>query len=368
MDNPSAFQYYQHQHQHHHHHHHPLPLSLPFPHPPQHQRHASGSTDSSTSPEEKGCRPPVPPKISSPERKTPKPKMNRPSLQPVIEGAQKFPRDLPTPPPIDGIRIKKSASRPELTRQRSAFFEEAFSANDVDLLGDLVRSKAIVMAEIKTNVIVHDEYTFINELSQHLAVRYHRQVSSIVVTVQHSGCIFFGGSCDPSYIMTIEALPSLVQAATNKRNVALLQQHMEQALGVPPSRGYCRFIPIAEECSGWKGKTVASQISDVSWQRTAQESQARRSTAPTKGSVGELLTPPLDNFQSPRGRPATADACVSDPAVLTLDTSGEYGLSPQISGGDASAKPKGLRRRKSFMHALFNRSVSRSRDVEVPRA
>lgn len=111
---------------------------------------------------------------------------------------------------------------------------------------------------------MHDEFTFVKELSQHLAVRYHRPVSSIVVTLHHSACIFFGGCCDPAYILTVEALSSLVQTATNKRNVVLLQQHMEQAIGVPASRGYVRFVPMLEECSGWKGKTVAGEITEVS--------------------------------------------------------------------------------------------------------
>lgn len=67
------------------------------------------------------------------------PKASKPGLEPVIEGAQ---------------RIRKAASRPELSKQRSAYFEETFASKEMDLLGDLVRSEAIVMAEIKTNVIV----------------------------------------------------------------------------------------------------------------------------------------------------------------------------------------------------------------------
>jgi hypothetical protein len=90
---------------------------------------------------------------SSPERKK-KPKMNKSSLEPVIEGAQKLLRDIRTPPPPGSSRIRKAASKPELSKQRSAYFEETFSSREMDLLGDLVRSEAIVMAEVKTNVIV----------------------------------------------------------------------------------------------------------------------------------------------------------------------------------------------------------------------
>lgn len=307
------------------------------------------------------------PRLGSPERRK-KPKTSGPSLEPVIESAQKLLRDIRTPPPPGSTRIRKAASKPELSKQRSAYFEETFSSKEMDLLGDLVRSEAIVMAEVKTNVIVHDEYTFVKELSQHLAVRYHRQQSSIVVTLRHSACIFFGGSCDPSYIMTVEALSSLVQTATNKRNVALLQQHMEQALGVPPSRGYCRFMPIPEECSGWKGRTVASQIADVSGGRggvpVKESSQAKRPTAETRGSVGDRSTSPRDKSASPKLRPATSDAIGSpDQEELALGTSPEYRLEGNESGGDGY-NPKGLRRKKSFMHSLF----TRSRNTEGTRA
>ncbi|KAF5017947.1 hypothetical protein F66182_10094 [Fusarium sp. NRRL 66182] len=88
---------------------------------------------------------------------------------------------------------------------------------------------------------IDDEFTFITELSEYLSLRYNRPASSIVTTLQHGVCIQFGGSCEPAYTIKIEALSHGVQAATNKRNIALLQRHMEQALGIPASRGYLRF-------------------------------------------------------------------------------------------------------------------------------
>jgi hypothetical protein len=131
---------------------------------------------------------------------------------------------------------------------------------------------------------VNDEYTFVSELSEHLALRYHRPVSSIVVTLQHGACILFGGSCDPAYIMTVEALACYAQAATNKRNNAMLQRHMEQALGVSAMRGFLRFVPVAEECSGWKGKTVASEIAEAIEQAQAPVEHRDSIKAPKRRS------------------------------------------------------------------------------------
>jgi hypothetical protein len=32
---------------------------------------------------------------------------------------------------------------------------------------------------------------------------------------------------------------------------------MEEAIRVGPARGFVRFVPVPEECSGWKGNTIA---------------------------------------------------------------------------------------------------------------
>jgi hypothetical protein len=75
--------------------------------------------------------------------------------------------------------------------------------------------------------------------------------------------MLFGGTFDPAYVMTITALPSHLQATTNKRNAALIQKHMQEALGVIPSRGYLRFVPTAEELTACNGKTLAGQIEEL---------------------------------------------------------------------------------------------------------
>lgn len=108
------------------------------------------------------------------------------------------------------------------------------------------------------------------------------------MTVQHSICILFGGTFDPAYIMTIKALPCQVQTTTNKRNVALLQKHLDDTLRVAPTRGLVQFVAVPEECSGWNGKTVAGEIAEMAG-RTEHYggSTGRRST--TKVCVSRLL-------------------------------------------------------------------------------
>lgn len=101
--------------------------------------------------------------------------------------------------------------------------------------------------------------------------------------------MLFGNSFDPAYTMTISALPHQVQATTNKRNVVLLQRHMEKALGVPPTRGFVRFMPVPEECTGWNGKTATGEMQELRRSRsfdTAESKLQGRNKVRVSGDVG----------------------------------------------------------------------------------
>ena len=72
--------------------------------------------------------------------------------------------------------------------------------------------------------------------------------------------MLFGGTFDPAYVISISALPSHLQPTTNKRNAALIQKHLEEAIGVGPSRGLLKFIPVAEDCLASGGTTVSGEM------------------------------------------------------------------------------------------------------------
>lgn len=87
--------------------------------------------------------------------------------------------------------------------------------------------------------------------------------SAIAVHVQHSQCIFFAGTFEPAYTVTVSALPSYVLPATNQRNAFVLSEHLEEALGVPKARGFISFVPIPEENVACNGKTVAAALDET---------------------------------------------------------------------------------------------------------
>ncbi|KAF4983884.1 hypothetical protein FZEAL_825 [Fusarium zealandicum] len=284
------------------------------------------------------------PRLPSSERRV-KPRLSKSSLDPVMEIDHRLPGDAQNQHPVNVTRATKRQSLPDLSKRRGDYFEETFAARDMDNPGDRVRSESIVLAEVKTNVIVNDEYTFVSELSEHLALRYNRPLSSIVVTLQQGACLLFSGSCDPAYIMTVEALACYAQTATNKRNVALLQRHIEQALGIPAARGLLRFVPVPEECAGWKGKTVAGEVAEAIVQ--AQTVFERRNS---------IKTPKRKSSKAHRNRTATAETAETGQDVSQERfTENPVSCKELAQDGDKD-KSKIMKRRKSFMQALFPRS------------
>lgn len=135
-----------------------------------------------------------------------------------------------------------------------------------------------------------------SSLSEHLTHRYARPLSSVAVTLQHGACLLLGGTFDPAYIITIHAIPSLVQPATNKRNAALLQKHLEMTLGVRSDRGVVRFVAVAEECLARGGRTVASDVEErdeegrVQRRRTIRVSCPPASTPPDEPDANTCKT------------------------------------------------------------------------------
>lgn len=78
---------------------------------------------------------------------------SRPTPLSTLERSDNM-RDIERPPPGDVSRKKRSHSKPELTKQRSDYFEDAFGVKEANPAKDRVLSESIVMADVKTNVMV----------------------------------------------------------------------------------------------------------------------------------------------------------------------------------------------------------------------
>ncbi|KAJ9654529.1 hypothetical protein H2201_008990 [Coniosporium apollinis] len=180
---------------------------------------------------------------------------------------------------------KDRAIRHQNSSRKMAYYEEQFALkDDTSSARERARKTSPITVELKTNVIVNDEQTFMNELSWHLSNRYQRPPSLIMIFVQHSTLLCVGGTFEPAYLLTINALPTQVQPTTNKRNAAMIQTFMSEILNVPSDRGIIRFEAIPEENLAIHGRTILGEVERLEKQQAEENGSGALKRALTKSS------------------------------------------------------------------------------------
>lgn len=154
------------------------------------------------------------------------------------------------------------ASQNKPTKRRSQGHDEYYQQKEtvVASVRDRVLRDSPIIAELRTNVIIKDEFTLVRDLTLHLAARYTRHDSAIMVQADHSVCLALGGTFDPCYILTLTTGPSQMGPIMNRRNAALIQSFMADILGVPAERGVVKFQPSPEENFAYNGTTLLGEI------------------------------------------------------------------------------------------------------------
>jgi hypothetical protein len=110
-----------------------------------------------------------------------------------------------------------------------------------------------------------------------------------MISINHSACILLGGSFEPTYVLTINALSAQLQPTINKRNAAMIQTFMTESIGVAADRGVIRFIPISEDNLATNGMTIAGDIEQYERLQEDQEGGLKRSL--TKNSRKSSIIP-----------------------------------------------------------------------------
>ncbi|KAK5166669.1 uncharacterized protein LTR77_008213 [Saxophila tyrrhenica] len=180
-----------------------------------------------------------------------------------------------------------SASHGDSAKRRSQYYEEG-------AMDGVKERQSPVIAELKTNVIIKDEFNLVTELSYHLAGRYNRPEECVLIRIDHSACLALGGNFDPCYHLTITTVPSQMSSSTNRRNAAMIQSFMEGAMKVPSERGIVTFVPIPEDYLAMNGQTMSgeaerlekrSSVNDQNGLKSANKDATRRSmTFPAKSN------------------------------------------------------------------------------------
>ncbi|KAI0400891.1 Tautomerase/MIF [Xylaria palmicola] len=292
----------------------------------------------------------------------------RPSDTVLVEGNSVM-RSIDRPPPGDVVGRRKSQLHPDASRKKSAYFESEFAGPNRgdDPAKIRILNEAMVTAELKTNVIIRDEFAFITDLTCHLSNRYQRPMSSIVVTLHHGICMLFGSTFEPAYTLAIHALPSLLQPTTNRRNAILTQRHLYETLGVDPMRGYVRFEATPEENVAVGGKTLAAEIEDLS--RDIADRKADVFRKPSKSGRGLMKSvKSLGSFKSqsvidlsdnvptpPPSNSGETARIATIPEVPPTPPDDERASQSQL---DERKQRKSASRRKSLRFALFGGRVA----------
>ncbi|KAL8939805.1 MAG: hypothetical protein Q9216_003156 [Gyalolechia sp. 2 TL-2023] len=247
--------------------------------------------------------------------------------------------------------VNKDRASTDLSRRKSQFYSEVFAYREPNVTArERVNRYSIITCEVKTNVIVRDEYTFLQDFSEHLSQRYQRPVSSIFITLNHSECLLFAGSFDSAYIITITALPSQLQPVTNKRNSVMIQTFMSELLGVTPDRGIIRFVGISEEYLATNGNTVQGEIDNLSKGSSEDTTDTKRSNTLRRGRSRKSSRPEKLNLHMERSRPVTSDNAPSP----VLQSPPLPDMPREMSPLDRRAeKVQKMGRRRSFL-AMFS--------------
>ncbi|KAF7532090.1 hypothetical protein G7054_g8270 [Neopestalotiopsis clavispora] len=264
----------------------------------------------------------------------------RPSRSNIVEGNHVM-RNIDRPPPGDMVHHRRSLRQPGLSKKRSQYYENEFAAGrEMDSTKDRVRNEAIVLAELRTNVILIPNWV------------------------------------NRAYTLSIFALPDMVQPTMNKRNAALIQKQIQESLGVVPARGYVRFVATPEEDVANCGKTVAGELDELDKVTADEVEQGRESsTKPLKSkrlSVRSLAS--LNSKTNTAVNPSPGPDALPTPPASTGDTPmiataiPEHPLTPPADPPSAPAEEKPVKtatRRKSFVTALFaGKSLSKERRVK----
>lgn len=250
-----------------------------------------------------------------------------------------------SPQSVQDVDDTAGALPTRTSRSRAQFYEDQFSYKEgiASSARERVIKDAPIVAELRTNVIIKDEYTLVTDLSHHLSTRYQRPEASIMITVNHSACLLLGGSFEPTYILTINALPVQLQPTTNKRNAALIQAFMTESIGVAPDRGILKFVPIAEDGLATNGMTILGEIDRLERQH-AEETGSNIKRAMTKSSRRSIVFKAKSSAQLTRG---LSKADTGARAVVTTEIPRDGPLDSGVAVNEKGISEKAVESKKS---------------------
>ncbi len=234
--------------------------------------------------------------------------------------------DLP-----DASSLERSWSKLHLSKKRSQYYSNAFALRELsNPAKERVARDSVVVAEVKLNCCVSEikhmmsasdtlqlesEQEFLIDLSFRLSEIYQRPASCIMVMSSTEVAMLIGGNSEPAYHLTITALHSEIAATKNKRSTHLIQDFMQESLGIKPKRGVVRFEPVAEENLATNGLTALQEIEQLQGGSVEDEGILRAISRQARRSKKSSMASPNDREKTPTplSRVGTSPLLTSNP-------------------------------------------------------
>lgn len=183
-----------------------------------------------------------------------------------------------------------------------------------------------------------------------------------MITVNHSACLLLGGSFEPTYILTVNALPVQLQPTTNKRNAALIQNFMCESIGVTPDRGIIKFVAIQEDSLAMNGTTILGDIERLERQQAEEGGAAAgMKRAITKSSRKSAVSKAKSSIQLSRNSSkANTDARAEQSPPLPGNGPLDSAIAVNEKGLDQPAEPVDVKVNHKKSEPLLSRVGKRS--------
>ncbi|OJD21322.1 hypothetical protein ACJ73_07338 [Blastomyces percursus] len=176
-------------------------------------------------------------------------------------------KELTRGTPTDGNpnwALSKSLSQLDIARRRSQYFNEVFTSREpYHTPRHRINQDSVVVVEIKTNVLLENDFQNLSELSFNLALIFQRPEASILLYVEHNCCLMLASSYEPAYLVTVSALPCSIAPITNLRHTVLIQAAIFDIFDIPSNRGVIKFESMAEENLATNGSTIRDEIDQL---------------------------------------------------------------------------------------------------------
>ncbi|KAI9711242.1 MAG: hypothetical protein M1820_002229 [Bogoriella megaspora] len=160
-----------------------------------------------------------------------------------------------------------------------------------------------VIAELVTNVTLneHNNAHLAQVLTRDISQVFHRSQSKILVSIDHSAHLVMDGNLEPTYVLTISAVPTQLGPVCNKWRAKVLMKVLATNLEVKSERAIIKFNPVGEENFAYDGATILETIEGLEKRQNQHDEPS--SAKPASSAIMRTLTKShamLSSKNSPR--------------------------------------------------------------------